>query len=114
MYQVPTMYSPCTHHVLAMYPPCTHPVRTTYSPCTDFDSQARSERSSAIEAKVDEAARGRRVAAQAAATRQAVARVDAWRSKQLPTRLPVAAPRVPSDVTKQYALLRKDPEGWSA
>ena len=37
---------------------------------------------------------------------------QAWRSKQLPTRLPLAAPRVPADVTRQYALLRKDPEGW--
>jgi hypothetical protein len=39
---------------------------------------------------------------------QARARVGAWRVKAMPTRAPVEAPRVPSDFTKQYALIRKD------
>ena len=49
-----------------------------------------------------------------ACTHHAPAHHQAWRSKQLPTRLPLAPPRVPADVTRQYALLRKDPEGWCA
>jgi len=57
---------------------------------------------------------GEAVAAKAAAATQAAARVEAWRVKQLPTRQPVAAPRNPADVTRQFALLRKDSAGWFA
>jgi len=51
---------------------------------------------------------GRRVAAGAAAA-QARATVDAWRIKQaMPTRMPLAEPRTPSEFTQQYSLLRKE------
>ena len=55
-----------------------------------------------------------RPASSPACTHHATTHHQAWRSKQLPTRLPLAPPRVPADVTRQYALLRKDPEGWCA
>jgi len=42
------------------------------------------------------------------------AKVEAWRVKEMPTRSDVTAPRVPSDFTKQYALLRKDSAGLYA
>lgn len=53
---------------------------------------------------------GATVAAGAAA-HQARVNVEAWRVKAMPTRAPLAAPRVPSDFTKQYALMRKDTAG---
>lgn len=39
---------------------------------------------------------------------QARLKVDSWRLKQMPTRQPLVAPRVPAEFTKQYSLLRKD------
>ena len=47
-----------------------------------------------------------------AAAAQARANVEAWRLKHaMPTRMPLSEPRTPSEFTKQYALLRKDPSG---
>ena len=50
-------------------------------------------------------------AARAAAAQAARVRVESYRVKAMPTRAPLAPPNVPSDFTRQYALLRKDPPG---
>ena len=55
----------------------------------------------------DDAARTKELADGA----QARARIGAWRVKEMPTRSAVAAPRVPSDFTRQFALLHKDSAG---
>ena len=41
-------------------------------------------------------------------------RVESYRVKAMPTRAPLTAPRVPSDFTRQFALLRKDGAGLCA
>ncbi|KAL1530063.1 hypothetical protein AB1Y20_000985 [Prymnesium parvum] len=46
-----------------------------------------------------------------AAAMTAHVKVESWRLKQMPTRQPLSAPRVPSDFTKQFSLLRKNPQG---
>lgn len=78
-------------------------------------AEARQQRAAEVSARVNgDVTSGEAVALKAAAATQAAARVEAWRVKQLPTRQPVGAPRAPADVTRQFALLRKDSAGWFA
>lgn len=47
-------------------------------------------------------------AGSAGAAAQARARIEAWRVKTMPTRAELEPPRVPSDFTKRFVLIRKD------